>query len=47
MLGIEEGLLINCTQETVLRIMPPMTVTKAQIDKAIAILDKVFSKVRS
>lgn len=42
---LEEGLLINCTQDTVLRIMPPMTVSKAQIDKAISILDKVLSKI--
>ena len=42
---MKEGLLINCTQDTVLRIMPPMTVTKAEIDKAIGILDKVFKKI--
>jgi acetylornithine/succinyldiaminopimelate/putrescine aminotransferase len=42
---LKEGLLINCTQDTVLRIMPPLTVNKAEIDKAISILDKVFSKV--
>jgi predicted acetylornithine/succinylornithine family transaminase len=42
---LKEGLLINCTQETILRIMPPLNVTKAEIDKAISILDKVFSKV--
>ncbi|MDP2912533.1 MAG: aspartate aminotransferase family protein [Candidatus Omnitrophota bacterium] len=41
---MEEGLLINCTQDTVLRIMPPLTVTKKEIDTAIAILDKVFGK---
>ena len=41
---LREGLLINCTQDTVLRIMPPMTVTKVEIDKAIAILDKVLAK---
>ncbi|MCX5677885.1 MAG: aspartate aminotransferase family protein [Candidatus Omnitrophica bacterium] len=41
---LKEGLLINCTQDTVLRIMPPMTVAKAEIDKAIAILDKVLAK---
>ena len=41
---LREGLLINCTQETVLRIMPPMTVTKTEIDKAAAILDKVLAK---
>jgi acetylornithine/N-succinyldiaminopimelate aminotransferase len=46
-LCLEEGLLINCTQETVLRIMPPLTVSKQEIDKAITILDKVFSEVGS
>ena len=42
---MEEGLLINCTQDTVLRIMPPMTVKKGEIDKAVSILDKVLSKI--
>jgi acetylornithine/N-succinyldiaminopimelate aminotransferase len=41
---MKEGLLINCTQDTILRIMPPVTVTKKEIDKAISILDKVLSK---
>ena len=41
---LEEGLLINCTQDTVLRIMPPMTVKEGEINKAVAILDKVLSK---
>lgn len=40
---LENGLLINCTQDTVLRIMPPITVTRPEIDKAISILDKVFA----
>lgn len=42
---LDEGLLINCTQETVLRIMPPMTVTRSEVDKAVSILDGVLSKV--
>lgn len=42
---LDNGLLINCTQDTVLRIMPPMTVAKAEIDKAISILDKVLSEI--
>ncbi len=42
---MKEGLLINCTQETILRIMPPLNVTRGQIDKAITILNKVFSKI--
>ena len=40
---LDEGLLINCTQDTVLRIMPPMTVNKKEIDKAIEILDRVLA----
>jgi len=42
---LEEGLLINCTQKNVLRIMPPLTVTKKEIDKAISILDSIFGKM--
>lgn len=42
---LDEGLLINCAQDTILRIMPPMTVTKTEIDKAVSILDGVLSKV--
>ena len=40
---LERGLLINCTQKNVLRIMPPLTVTKTEIDKAVSILDKVIA----
>jgi len=42
---LDEGLLINCTQDTVLRIMPPMTVSKKEIDEAVSILDKVLARV--
>jgi len=41
---LEAGLLINCTQDTVLRIMPPMTATRLEIDRAVSILDKVLAK---
>ena len=40
----EQGLLINCTQERVLRIMPAMTVTKRLIDQAVRILDRVLNE---
>lgn len=36
---LERGLIINCTSENVLRLMPALNVTKKQIDKAILILD--------
>ncbi|MFA5388279.1 MAG: aspartate aminotransferase family protein [Candidatus Omnitrophota bacterium] len=38
----KEGLMINCTHDKVLRVMPGMIVTKKQIDRAMAILDKVM-----
>jgi acetylornithine/N-succinyldiaminopimelate aminotransferase len=41
---LDAGLRINCTQETVLRFMPPMNVTAGQIDDAAKILDNVLSR---
>jgi acetylornithine/N-succinyldiaminopimelate aminotransferase len=41
---LEKGLRINCTHDTVLRIMPPMIVTREQIDEAIEILDGVLGE---
>jgi acetylornithine/N-succinyldiaminopimelate aminotransferase len=42
---LEMGLRINCTHDTVLRFMPPMTVTSQQLDEAVDILDKAIAKV--
>jgi acetylornithine/N-succinyldiaminopimelate aminotransferase len=42
---MKNGLLINCTQGNVLRIMPALTVTKQEINKAIAVLDKVMKRL--
>ena len=41
---LKSGLLINCTQAVVLRIMPPLIVKKKEIDQAIAILDEAFTR---
>jgi len=41
---LEKGLRINCTHDTVIRFMPPMIVTKEQIDTAIEILDSVLTE---
>jgi acetylornithine/N-succinyldiaminopimelate aminotransferase len=43
---LEKGLLINCTQEKVLRLMPPLNITKKEIDQAINILDSVLPAVQ-
>ncbi len=39
---LKRGLLINCTQQNVLRIMPPLTVKEKEVDHAIGILDEVL-----
>ncbi|MBL7073480.1 MAG: aspartate aminotransferase family protein [Candidatus Omnitrophica bacterium] len=42
---MKDGLLINCTQKNILRIMPPITVNKTDIDLAMEKLSKVLEKV--
>jgi acetylornithine aminotransferase len=37
-----EGLIINCTVGRVLRLTPPLTVTSAEVDEALAILGRVL-----
>lgn len=41
----EKGLLINCTQEKVLRIMPAITISKKWLDRGLHILEKVFEEL--
>ncbi|MDP2941975.1 MAG: aminotransferase class III-fold pyridoxal phosphate-dependent enzyme, partial [Candidatus Omnitrophota bacterium] len=43
---IEKGLLINCTQKKILRIMPPLTVKNSEIDAAVAILHDVLEEAQ-
>ncbi len=43
---LARGLRINCTNNTVLRFMPAMIVTKGQIDEAISILDSVMGETK-
>ena len=35
---LQKGLHVNCTHDTVLRIMPPLTITREQVDEGIGIL---------
>jgi acetylornithine/N-succinyldiaminopimelate aminotransferase len=43
---IEQGLLINCTHERVLRLMPALNITKKEVDKAINILEEGFKSLK-
>jgi len=40
--AMADGLLINCTHDTVLRFLPPYIVTEKEIDRAVSILKRVF-----
>jgi acetylornithine/N-succinyldiaminopimelate aminotransferase len=42
--AIAEGLLINCTHDTVLRFLPPYIVTEREVDTAVKVLGKIFAK---
>lgn len=42
----EAGLLINCTQSTVLRFLPPYILTQAHVDEASGILKEVLANLR-
>lgn len=45
--AMQEGLLMNCTHDTVLRFLPPYIVTEKEIDEAVAILDRVLSEQKA
>jgi acetylornithine/N-succinyldiaminopimelate aminotransferase len=44
--AMAEGLLMNCTHDTVLRFLPPYIVTEREVDQAVKILAKLFAKVK-
>lgn len=41
---LEEGLLINCAAGKVLRFIPPLIISQAEIDQGLAILEKVLAQ---
>ncbi len=43
--GHQRGVLLNVTHDTVLRFVPPLIVTRQEIDAMIAILDGIFAEV--
>ncbi len=45
--ALDEGLLINCTHDTVLRFLPPYIIGEREIDAGIGKLRKVFRKVKT
>jgi acetylornithine/succinyldiaminopimelate/putrescine aminotransferase len=41
----ERGLIVNRTHETVVRMLPPLNIETADLDRAVEILDEVFATV--
>jgi acetylornithine/succinyldiaminopimelate/putrescine aminotransferase len=44
--AMDAGILINCTHDTVLRMLPPYIITEAEADRAVKVLDKVLKKAK-
>ncbi|HXK02821.1 MAG TPA: aspartate aminotransferase family protein [Verrucomicrobiae bacterium] len=44
--AMAEGLLINCTHDTVLRFLPPYIVTEKDVDQAAKVLHKILAKAK-
>jgi acetylornithine/succinyldiaminopimelate/putrescine aminotransferase len=44
--AMEQGLLINCTHDTVLRALPPYILSEQDVDRAITVLKRVFKKAK-
>ncbi|MCK5306373.1 MAG: acetylornithine transaminase [Candidatus Omnitrophica bacterium] len=40
--ALKKGLLINCTQTNIIRLLPPLTISKKDVDRAVSILDKLL-----
>jgi acetylornithine/N-succinyldiaminopimelate aminotransferase len=43
--AIRQGLLVNRTAGNVIRLLPPLTITEADVDRALVLLDAAFSEV--
>ncbi len=43
--GMAQGVLLNVTHDTVLRFVPPLVVTKQEIDRMIVILDGILAEI--
>ncbi len=44
--GLREGLLFNCTHDTVLRFLPPYILAEQDVDRAVGILKKIFKDAK-
>ena len=45
--AMEAGLLINCTHNTVIRLLPPYNISEREVDRALSILSKVLKNAKT
>ncbi|MBZ5566618.1 MAG: aspartate aminotransferase family protein [Acidobacteriia bacterium] len=45
--ALAQGLIINCTHDTVLRFLPPFIINEKQVDEGVKLLDRALSEVES
>ncbi len=43
--ALERGLIVNCTAERVVRLLPPLIVEKGEIDRAVSIIEELFREI--
>ena len=46
-LCLAEGLLANNVKPTALRLMPPLTVSEEELDRAVEIVDRVLGRIEA
>lgn len=44
--AMEQGVLLNCTHNVVLRALPPYILTEQEVDRAVRVLDRVLKKAK-
>jgi acetylornithine aminotransferase/acetylornithine/N-succinyldiaminopimelate aminotransferase len=44
--AMAQGLLINCTHDTVLRFLPPYIITEKEVDQAVKIVGRILAKLK-
>jgi acetylornithine/succinyldiaminopimelate/putrescine aminotransferase len=41
---LERGVLVNCTFDHILRMVPPLVITRADVDRLVQVLDEVLER---
>jgi acetylornithine/N-succinyldiaminopimelate aminotransferase len=40
--ALERGILINCTSNNVIRLVPPLVISRAELDEVISVLKEIL-----